>query len=57
MKYAYIKTLFQFDVQLTATDVLQVDGYLLWRVSNMTNSEVMSYVQGQRSIQPAENIQ
>lgn len=29
MKYAYIKTLFHFGVQLTATDVLRVDGCLL----------------------------
>lgn len=28
MKYAYIKTLLRFGVQLTATDVLQVDGLL-----------------------------
>lgn len=42
MKYAYIKTLFHFGVQLTATDVLRVDGCLLRQVSKMPYSEVMS---------------
>lgn len=57
MKYVYIKTRLHFGVRLTATDVLRVDGYLLRRVSKMPYPEVMSYVQGQRLTQPAENIQ
>lgn len=47
MKDAYIKTLLHFGVQLTATDVLRVDGCLLWPVSKMPYCEVMSYVQSQ----------